>query len=79
MLYFGCFIKFEFLLRLDVWDNYAQSQSDTRSGVIGVANIGGICTNLKYSIVEYAGLNSIQNAAHELAHKYKPINHFVYI
>jgi hypothetical protein len=45
------------------------SQSDTRSGVIGVTNIAGICGLQKYSVVEYAGLNSIQNAAHELGHK----------
>jgi hypothetical protein len=56
-------------LRLDIWDNYAQSASDTRSGVIGVTSIAGICGSQRYSIVEYAGLNSIQNSAHELGHK----------
>ena len=41
----------------------------TRSGVIGMSSIGGVCSADKYSVVEYAGLNSIQNAAHELGHK----------
>jgi hypothetical protein len=40
-----------------------------RSAVIGTAYIAAICSSNQYSIVEYAGLNSIQNAAHELAHK----------
>jgi hypothetical protein len=35
-----------------------------------MSSIGGICGTNKYSIVEYSGLNSIQNAAHELGHKY---------
>ena len=56
-------------LRLDVWDNIAASGPATRSGVIGTSTIGGICSNSQYSIVEYGGLNSIQNAAHELGHK----------
>jgi hypothetical protein len=30
--------------------------------------IGGVCSNKKYSIIEYTGFNQIQNAAHELAH-----------
>ncbi len=36
-----------------------------------MSSIGGICGPSKYGIVEYSGLNSIQNAAHELGHKYR--------
>ena len=42
-----------------------------RRGAIGYTSlIGGVCSSKKYSIVEYAGFNEIQNAAHELAHRY---------
>ena len=40
-------------------------------GAIGYTQaIGGVCGNQKYSIIEYAGFNQIQNAAHELAHRF---------
>ncbi len=42
----------------------------TRSAVIGYSSIGGICTTNKYSLVEFIGFNNIQNAGHELGHKY---------
>lgn len=41
----------------------------SRSAVIGLSSIGGICSPLRYSIVEFLGINEIQNAAHELGHK----------
>ena len=42
-----------------------------RRAAIGYTDaIGGICGIHKYSIIEYSGFNQIQNAAHELAHKY---------
>ena len=31
-------------------------------------NIAGICSNQKYSIMEFNGFNEIQNTAHELGH-----------
>ena len=41
-----------------------------RRGAIGYTSlIGGVCSSKKYSIIEYAGFNQIQNAAHELAHR----------
>jgi len=54
---------------LDIWDSNNASLPDTRSGVIGTAPISGICSPYQYSIMEFSGLNSIQNAAHELGHK----------
>ncbi len=42
----------------------------TRSAAIGYSNIGGICSKKSYSIVEYIGFNNMQNAAHELGHRY---------
>ena len=40
-------------------------------GAIGFTQaIGGICGTQKYSIIEYNGFNQIQNAAHELAHRF---------
>jgi hypothetical protein len=54
---------------LDIWDYDARSSPFTRSDVIGVSGIGGICGTNKYSILEYEGLNSIHYAAHELGHK----------
>ncbi len=40
-------------------------------GAIGYTQaIGGVCGNQKYSIIEYSGFNQIQNAAHELAHRF---------
>ena len=62
-------IKNLFIFSLDVWDNIATYSPDSRMGVVGMSNIGGICTANQYSIVEYLGLNSIQNNAHELGHK----------
>ena len=72
-------------LRLDIWDSNNASLPDTRSGVIGTAPISGICSPYQYSIMEFSGLNSIQNAAHELGHKLnysfkvlkKIINHLI--
>jgi|688.fasta_scaffold1333181_2 hypothetical protein len=54
---------------MDIWDSNAAAVPASRSGVIGTAFISGVCSNQKYSIVEYAGLNSISNAAHELGHR----------
>jgi hypothetical protein len=45
-----------------------------RSSIVGLSQIGGICSQNKYSIVEYLGFNEIQNAAHELGHKFVNIN-----
>jgi hypothetical protein len=42
----------------------------TRSAAIGYSNIGGICSKNSFSIVEYIGFNNMQNAAHELGHRY---------
>ena len=53
---------------MDIWDSNAVAVPGSRSGVIGTAFIAGVCSTNKYSIVEYGGLNSIQNAAHELGH-----------
>jgi hypothetical protein len=58
-----------FYLRLDIWDSNAAAVPATRSGVIGTAPISGICSPSQYSIIEFSGSNSIQNAAHELGHK----------
>ena len=58
-----------FNLSLDVWDNIASGSAGSRSAVIGSAYMASICSNNQYSIIEYAGLNSIQNAAHELGHR----------
>jgi hypothetical protein len=55
---------------MDIWDSNAAAVPGSRSGVIGTAFIAGVCSTNKYSIVEYGGLNSIQNAAHELGHRY---------
>ena len=54
---------------MDIWDSNAAAVPGSRSGVIGTAFIAGVCSTNKYSIVEYGGLNSIQNAAHELGHR----------
>ncbi len=55
---------------MDIWDGNANIDPSSRSGVIGVnSGIAGICGTNKYSILEYQGLSSIQNAAHELGHK----------
>lgn len=54
---------------LDIWDSNPLNPSNIRSSVVGLSAIGGICSNNQYSIIEHAGLNSIQNAAHELGHK----------
>ena len=56
---------------MDIWDSNSASDPFIRSGVIGTSYIGGICGRNKYSILEYEGLNSIHNAAHELGHKWK--------
>jgi hypothetical protein len=52
---------------LDIWgDNKKESQ-----GVIGYTQkIGGICSETKYSVIEWSGFAQIQNAAHELGHRY---------
>ena len=60
---------FKFFSRLDIWDNIATNTPSARSGVVGTSPVGGICSNTQYSIVEYMGLNTIQNNAHELGHK----------
>ncbi len=54
---------------MDIWDSNVASNPSSRSGVVGLSYIGEICGTNKYSILEYQGLNSIQNAAHELGHK----------
>ena len=42
-----------------------------RRGALGsTVAIGGICGSQKYSIIEYSGFNQIQNAAHELGHRF---------
>ncbi len=53
---------------MDIWDSNSAAVPGSRSGVIGAALIAGVCSSNKYSIVEYAGFNSISNAAHELGH-----------
>ena len=46
-------------------------QISTCSVVGKTLKIGGIGqSNFKYSIIEAAGFNEIQNAAHELGHRY---------
>ncbi len=53
---------------MDIWGTSGSDSS--RSGVSGYSWVGGICGTNKYSLVEDIGLNNIQNAAHELGHKY---------
>ena len=51
-----------------------------RKAAIGyTALIGGICGLQKYSIIEFSGFNQIQNAAHELAHRYNLYRKIIYI
>jgi hypothetical protein len=54
---------------MDIWDGNATLRAENRSAVVGAAFTAGICSNSKYSIVEYAGFNSISIAAHELGHR----------
>jgi hypothetical protein len=52
-----------------MWYNNINS-SDSR-GVIGYTQeIGGICSESKYAVIEWSGFQQIQNAAHELGHGY---------
>ncbi len=53
---------------LDIWrDSYSKDSRD----VIGYTQeIGGICSQTKYSVVEWDGFLQIQNIAHELGHRY---------
>ena len=53
---------------MNICDN---SASPPCSAVGKTVQIGGIGkSNVKYSIIEAAGFNEIQNAAHELGHRY---------
>ena len=53
---------------MDIWStNQNPSQSSKAIGFTG--QIGGICTPVGYSIVEFIGFNQIQNGAHEMAHR----------
>ncbi len=54
---------------MDIWDSNITRVTASRSGVIGSVFFAGICSNQQYSIIEYAGFNSISNAAHELGHR----------
>ena len=51
---------------MDIWNTNANENPASRSVVIGTAFIAGVCSNYQYSIIEYAGFNSISSAAHEL-------------
>jgi hypothetical protein len=52
---------------LDIWGNNITDPQ----GVIGITQkIGGICGETKYSVIEWNGFAQIQNAAHELGHRY---------
>ena len=64
-------------MSLDIWTSSAGSSSQ-RSSIVGFSNIGGICSQNQYSIVEYLGFNEIQNAAHELGHKFVNFSIFRY-
>ena len=73
LFYKRYFNKLIFLLHksLDIWMSDSSIPPSQRRGAIGYTSlIGGVCSSKKYSIVEYAGFNEIQNAAHELAHRY---------
>ena len=54
---------------LDIWDSDKTAANAKRASVVGISNIARICSDSRYSIIEYSGLNSIQNAAHELGHR----------
>jgi hypothetical protein len=54
---------------MDIWNTNANENPASRSVVIGTAFIAGVCSNYQYSIIEYAGFNSISNAARELGHR----------
>ena len=54
---------------MDIWDNDARSNADRRSSATGTSTVGGICSQNKYSITEYYGLNIIFDATHQLGHR----------
>ena len=58
-----------FYLRIDIWDDNFLAYPASRSDFIGSTFIEGVCSNQQYSIIEFAGFNSISNAAHDLGHK----------
>lgn len=48
-----------FLLRKDIWGINANHNTQLRSSCIGYSNVGGICTDKSYSIIEDMAFNSI--------------------
>lgn len=60
-----------FYWSFDIWMSESSATPIQRKGIIGYTDgIGGICSSHKFAIVEYNGFNQIQNAAHELAHRF---------
>ncbi len=56
---------------MDIWRAGAVQDPKSSSQVVGyTGQIGGICTPVGYSIVEFMGFNQIQNGAHEMAHRW---------
>ncbi len=54
-----------------MWTDDVAAADDQRSGVVGLAYLGGICSTNKYSIVEENGaFSSVGIVAHEMGHKY---------
>ena len=54
---------------LDIWDQ--RGGFGVTGCVLKNGGIGGICNSQKkYSLLEFNGFNEIQNAAHELGHRY---------
>jgi hypothetical protein len=62
-------------LSLDIWGNNINSSQSI--GVNGITQkIGGICSETKYSVIEWNGFAQIQNAAHELGHRYFQLENY---
>ena len=64
-------INFPFNYSLDIWSSDIKDPRISSSVIGYTIGLGGICDNTnKYSILEFNGFNQIQNAAHELGHRY---------
>ena len=64
-------INFPFNYSLDIWSSDIKDPRISSSVTGYTIKVGGICNNTnKYSILEFNGFNQIQNAAHELGHRY---------
>lgn len=68
---------YNFFLSKDIWSNLTTASSSSRSAAIGYSIIGGICSSKKYSIIEYSAFSIVQNAGHELGHRYNKTLLFV--